>query len=69
MFEHGYEFKRDFTPLLMDSDIKLVLTSFKKPQDNAPVERVHQVILNILVIKDLSNKVFDYIDSWDETLA
>ena len=33
------------------------------------VERLHQVILNILVTKDLDNKVFDYIDSWGETLA
>ena len=69
MFEHGYEFKRDFTPLLMDSDIKLVLTSFKKPQDNAPVERVHQVILNTLVTKDIDNKIFNHIDPWGETLA
>ena len=40
----------------------------KNPQGNTPVERVHQVILNILVTKDLDNKVFDYIDPWGETL-
>ena len=33
------------------------------------VERVHQVILNMLVTKDLYNKVFDHTDPWDETLA
>ena len=27
------------------------------------------MILNILVIKDLSNDVFEYIDPWGETLA
>ena len=32
------------------------------------MNRVHQVILNILVTKYLSNKVFDYIDIWSETL-
>ena len=50
-------------------DIKPVLTSVKSPQDNAQVEQVHQVILNMLVTKDLDNKVFDYIYQWGETLA
>ena len=58
----GLEFKRDFTPFLDYFDIKPVLTTNKKPQANAPSERVHQVILNMIVAKDLSNKVFDYID-------
>ena len=29
---------------------------------------MHQVILNMLVTKDISNKVFDYIYPWGETL-
>ena len=33
------------------------------------MERVHQVILDILVTKYISNKVFDYIYQWCETLA
>ena len=41
----------------------------KQPQVNATVERVHQVILNMLVIKYLDNKVFDHIDPWVETLV
>ena len=41
----------------------------QKPQANAPVERVHQVILNMLVIKDLDNKLFGHIDPSGETLA
>ena len=68
VFDDGSEFKRDFTPLLKYFDIKPVLTSVKKPQSNAPVERVHQVILNMLVTKGLDKKVFDYIDPWGETL-
>ena len=32
------------------------------PQDNAPVEWVHQIVLNMRVIKDHEKKVFDYID-------
>ena len=41
----------------------------KNPKSNAPVERVHQLILNMLDTKDIDNKVFDYIDLWGETLA
>ena len=48
--------------------MKSVLTSVKNQQDNAPVERVHQVILNMLVTKYLDNKVFDYIHTCGETL-
>ena len=69
MFDNSYEFKQYFSTLLEDFNIKPVLTSIKNPQANAPVERVHQVILNILVAKDLDNKVFDYIDTWGETLT
>ena len=59
VFDNGSEFKRDFTPLLKDFNIKPVLISVKNPQSNAMVEQVHQVILNMLVIKYLDNKVFD----------
>ena len=48
--------------------IKPVLTKMKKTQANSLVDQVDQVILNLLVTKDLSNKVFDYIDPWGETL-
>ena len=33
------------------------------------MERVHQVILNMLVAKYLDNKVFGHIYPWGETLA
>ena len=55
--------------MLKDFYIKPVLTSFKNPQANATVEQVHKVILNMLVTKDLDNKVFDYIDPWGKNLA
>ena len=69
VFDNGSEFKQYFTPLLKDFYIKTVLTLVKNPQANAPVERVHQVILNILVANDHYNKVFDYIDTWGKTLS
>ena len=33
------------------------------------MERVHQVILNMIGTKDLDNKVFDHIDTWGENIA
>ena len=69
VFDNGYGFKLDLTPLLKNIDIKTVLTSVKNPQANAPVEQVHQVILNMIVTKYLDKKVLNYIDPWGETLA
>ena len=69
MFDNRYESKKEFNTLLKDFDIKPVLTTTRNPQSNALVERVHQVILNMIVTKDISNKVFDYIYTWGETLA
>ena len=43
--------------------------SVNNPQANAPVERVHPVILNMLLTKYLDNKVIYYIYPWGETLA
>ena len=39
------------------------------PQANAPVERVHQVIRNMIVTKDLSDRILDYIDPWGGILS
>ena len=69
VFDNGSEFKRDFVPLLKDFDVKPVLTSIKNPQSNAPVERVHQVLHNMIVTKDLDGRTFDYIDPWGEILS
>ena len=63
MFDDGYDFKRGLTSLLKRFYIKTVLTTIKNPQANAPVERVHQVILNTLVTKDIDNKIFNHIYS------
>ena len=63
VFDKGSDFKQDFTPLLKYFGIKHVSTTIKNPQVNAPVERVHQLILNMLITKDIDNKVFDHIYS------
>ena len=33
------------------------------------VKRVQQVMYNMIVITDIDNKVFDYIDTWSENLS
>ena len=66
---NGYEFKQEFTSLLKGFNIKPVLTKIINPQLYAPVEQVHQIILNIIDTKDLDNKIFDHIDPWGELLA
>ena len=69
MFDNGFEFKIYFTPLQNDFDIKFFLTTINNPQANTLVERVYQVILNMLVTKYLDNKFFDYIYQWGEILT
>ena len=69
IFDNISEFKRYFTPLINNFDIKPVLTTIENLQANAPVEWAHQVILNILVTKDIDNKVFDCIDPLNENIA
>ena len=49
--------------------IKPDLTTINNPQSNSLVERVHQLIFNMLVAKYLYNKVFDCIYLWGETIA
>ena len=55
--------------MLKDFDIKPVLTTVKNTYANALLERVHQVILNMIATKYLDNKVFDHMNLWDETLS
>ena len=69
MFGNGSDFKLYFTPLLKGLDIKHVSTTIKKPLCKDPEERVHQVISNMCVTKDIDNKVFCHIYIWGETLA
>ena len=68
VFYNGSEFKFDLTPLLNYFYIEPVCMTLNKPQSNALVERVHQVIYNMIVAKDIDDRVFEYIYPWCETL-
>ena len=69
IFDNGSEFKKDFLPLLNDFAIKPTPTSVKNPQANAILERVHQVLGDMLRTKELQKHTFDEIDPWSEILA
>ena len=69
IFDNGSEFKKDFVPLLKEFSIKPKLTTIKNPTANSPVERIHQVVANMLKTKELCSQVLDPIDPWGEMLA
>ena len=43
------EFKLDLTPLLYDFDVKAIFATLNNPHTNTKLERVHQIIYNMLV--------------------
>ena len=69
IFDNGSEFKMHFSSLLKDYGVKPVPTSVKNPQANAAVERVHQVIQNMLRTKDLLQHVYEHDDPFGTMLA
>ena len=69
IFDNGSEFKMHFLTLLKDFDIKPTPTTAENPQGNSPVERIHQVVHNMIKTKELDSFLFDYIDPWGEILS
>ena len=69
IFDNGNEFKKDFLPLLKDFSIKPTPTTIKNPQANAILERVHQVLGDMLRTKNLQQYDFDALDPWNDILA
>ena len=69
IFDNGNEFKKDFLPLLNDFAIKPTPTTIKNPRANAILERLHQVLGDMLRTKNLEQYDFDSVDPWGELLA
>ena len=59
--------RKDFLPLLKDFSIKPTPTTIKNPQANSILERVHQVLGNMLRTKNLQKYDFDDMDPWSES--
>ena len=55
--------------LLKDFDIKPKPITVENPQGNSPVERIHQVVQDMIRTKELDKLVFDYIDPWAKVLS
>ena len=55
--------------LLKDFDIKPKPTTVENPQGNSPVERIHQVIHDMIKTKELDKLIFDYINPWGKVLS
>lgn len=67
--DNGSEFKLHFKALLKDFDIKPRPTTAENPQGNSPVERIHQVVQNMIRTKELDSYEFDHLDPWGEILS
>ena len=52
-----------------DFAIKPTPTTVKNPQANAILERVHQVLGDMLRTKELQKHTFDTVDPWSDILA
>ena len=59
IIDNGVEFKKDFIPLTEDYGVKVVTTTIKNSQANAIIERLHQVVHNMMRSKELQTIIFD----------
>ena len=69
VFDNGSEFKGDLLVILKDYGIKARPTTVKKPQANSILERVHQVLGDMLRTKNLVELDFSLEDTWPNILA
>ena len=69
IYDNGVEFKNDFKPLLKTYGIKPKRIKVKNPQANAVLDRVHQIVGDMLCTKDLEVYPFNIEDPWTEILS
>ena len=65
---HQAKFKEDYILILVNFAIKPKPTTITNPQSNTIVERVHQVVDDMLRTQDLKQHTFDSIDPWGPIL-
>ena len=68
IFDNEYKFKKDFLPLLRDISTKLIPTAVNNPYTHIILESVHQVLDDILYVKNLQKYGFDALDLLSDTL-
>ena len=69
IFDNGTEIIKDFKYIFEDYGIKPRRTTIKNSQDNSILERVHQVLGNILRCKNISNLDLEEDDPWTALLS
>ena len=69
VFDNWSEHKQYFTLLLKYFGIEHILMTIKTSQANAPLDWIHQVILNTIVTKYIENKIVNYRYPLGESLA
>ena len=69
IFDNGKEFKKNFLTVFNDYGVKPWPTTIKNPQANAVLERVHQVLRNMLRTKNVKKLQLDPEDPWTEVLT
>ena len=68
-FDNGKEFKKDFLHIFDDYGVKPKPTTIKNPQANSVLERVHQVLGDMLQARNVKGLNLDTDDPWSEVLA
>ena len=61
IFDNRSKFKIHFITLLKDFDIKLRPVTIENLQGNSSVERIYQVVQNIIKTKELDKFIFNFI--------
>ena len=69
IFNNGSEFEKNFIPLIKYFSVKPTCTTIKNPHANDILERIRQVVGNMLKIKYLTNVTFDAVAPWNKILA
>jgi len=67
--DNGSEFKRHFRDLLNNYGLKKKPSTEYNPQSNGIIERVHQVLANVIRSFELDERELDESDPWDEFLS
>lgn len=67
--DNGSEFKKYFLDLIHNYGLKRKSSTEYNPQSNGIIERVHQVLGNILRAFELETRELDEVNPWDEFLS
>jgi hypothetical protein len=67
--DNGTEFKRYFRDLIENYGLKKKPSTEYNPQSNGIIERVHQVLGNVIRTFELENRELDDSNPWDEFLS